>query len=83
MNDQRHEPVYRAAIDSAHAELRQISETINRLRARQEQIYVATEALELLVSPADADSRRPATKPVYTMANSNQQAPVEKLQALA
>ena len=38
MNDQHHEPAYRAAIESAHAELRQIGETLNQLRARQEQI---------------------------------------------
>jgi len=76
MNEQVHEPVYRAAIESAHTELRQISETINRLRSRQEQIYAAAEALETLVSHADA---RPAAKPVYTMA----EAPVEKIKALA
>jgi hypothetical protein len=83
MNDQHHEPAYRAAIESAHAELRQIGETLNQLRARQEQIYSAAEALELLVSPADA--RRPVStaKPVYSMGNPTQQAPVEKVRATA
>jgi len=83
MNDQQHEPAYRAAIESAHAELRQIGETINQLRARQEKIYTAAEALEVLVSPADSRRPAPATTPVYSMNSSNHEAPVEKLRALA
>jgi hypothetical protein len=82
MNDQHHEPAYRAAIESAHAELRQIGETLNQLRARQEQIYSAAEALELLVSPADA-RRQSTAKPVFSMGNPTQQAPVEKVRATA
>jgi len=89
MNEKIHEPVYHAAMDTAQAELLEISETMNRLRARQEKIYAASEALKLVVgTPELAGNRRqaPAAKPVYTMSNQNQQAPVaelERVQALA
>jgi hypothetical protein len=64
MNEKLHQPVYSAAIDQARADLREIGELIDQLRARQEQIYAAVEALELVVgSPAEA--ARPAAKPVY------------------
>jgi hypothetical protein len=89
MNDQPHEPVYRAALDSASAELRQLAETVSRLRARQEQINVAVESLKLLVSSPELTISQgrmaPVGKPVYTMGASS--APpakkVERVQALA
>jgi len=77
MNEKAHQPAYQAAIETAQAELREIAETLNRLRSRQETIFAAAEALRLVVgSPevASADSRRPAAKPVYTMGNPNPQA---------
>lgn len=75
MNEKVHEPVYLAAMDAAEGELRAIAETMNRLRARQEQIYAAAEALKLVVGSSEmADSRRSAAKPVYTMGNLNPQA---------
>jgi hypothetical protein len=72
MNEKIHEPVYRAAADSAHAELSQIAEMIDQLRARQGQISAAVEALELVLTSAGlaADSR-PASKPVYEMSAKN------------
>ncbi|MGO9433579.1 MAG: hypothetical protein ACLPH3_08470 [Terracidiphilus sp.] len=74
MNSKLHEPVYNAAIDLARTDLREIADLIDLLRARQEQIYAAVEALELVVSaegqPAEA---RPALKPVYEMSNRNSQ----------
>jgi len=68
MNDKQHEPVYRAAADTAHAELREISEMIDQLRARQGQIYAAVEALELVVGSAVSTA-----KPVYEMSARNSQ----------
>lgn len=50
MKDQAHEPAYRAALENAHSELRQLADTVNRLRARQEQINSAVESLKLLVN---------------------------------
>jgi hypothetical protein len=65
------QPAYRAAADTAHAELRQISDRLNQLRIRQEQIYTAVQALKLLVTAQDVETPagRPATsgRPVYTM----------------
>jgi uncharacterized coiled-coil DUF342 family protein len=66
MNDKQHEPVYRAAADTAHAELREISEMIDQLRARQGQIFAAVEALEQVVNSA-------TSKPVYEMTPRNSQ----------
>lgn len=88
MNDQPHEPVYRAALDSAHAELRQLADTLNRIRARQEQINMAVEALKLLVSSPELALSQgrtaPAARPVYTMGTpSAQSKSVERVQALA
>jgi len=88
MNSQPHEPVYRAALDSASAELRQLAETVSRLRARQEQINVAVESLKLLVSSPEltvTQGRTVPTRPVYTMSTPSSQ-PVkntERVQALA
>jgi hypothetical protein len=59
MNDKLHEPAYRAAYDSAQTELGQIYERLSQLRARQEQIQVAADALKMLVgsdSPLDSSS---------------------------
>jgi hypothetical protein len=88
MNEQRHEPVYRAALDSAHAELRQLAETLKRIHARQEQIGAAIESLKHLVSSpnlvVDTTRTAPAAKPVYKMSNPNAQSkPAERVQALA
>ncbi|HEX3892112.1 MAG TPA: hypothetical protein VHW46_06035 [Terracidiphilus sp.] len=89
MNDQVHEPAYRAAIDAAHSELRQLAEALSRLHVRQEQIYAAVDSLKQLVSasePADRDRRpAPAAKPpVLTMSNPSQTAKrAERVQALA
>jgi hypothetical protein len=49
MNEKLREPAYRAAYDSAQTELGQICERMIQLRARQDQIHVAAEALKLLV----------------------------------
>ncbi len=88
MNEQRHDPVYRAALDSAHAELRQLAETLKRIHARQEQIGAAIESLKCLVSsPAlvvDTTRPTPAARPVYKMSNSAPQSKTtERVQALA
>jgi hypothetical protein len=66
MNDKMHEPVYRAAADAAHAELGEISEMIDQLRARQGQIFAAVEALEQVVNSA-------TSRPVYEMTPRNSQ----------
>lgn len=88
MNEQPRDPAYRAALDSANAELRELAETLHRIRMRQEQIAVAIESLKGLVSsPALViDSSLPAApaKPIYAMNTAN--SPVkktEKVQALA
>jgi hypothetical protein len=47
MNDRF--PAYRDAYDSAQTELGQIYERLSQLRARQEQIQAAADALEVLV----------------------------------
>jgi multidrug resistance efflux pump len=88
MNEQRHDPVYRAALDSAHAELGQLAETLKRIRARQEQIGAAIESLKCLVSsPAlvvDTTRSTPAGRPVYKMGTQNPQPKTaERVQALA
>jgi hypothetical protein len=88
MNDQPHEPVYRAALDSASAELRELAETLNRIRVRQAQINAAVEALKLLVSSPELmvgkDRTAPAATPVYTMNNPGAHPKrVERVQALA
>jgi hypothetical protein len=63
MNEKLHQPVYSAAIDLARADLREITDLIAQLRARQEQLCSAIEAMEFIVgSPAEV---RPASKPVY------------------
>lgn len=49
MTTDKREPAYRAAYDSAQTELGQIYERLSQLRARQEQIQVAADALKLLV----------------------------------
>jgi hypothetical protein len=60
MNDKR-ESAYRSAYDSAQTELGQIYERLSQLRARQEQIQVAAEALKLLVgSEFSHDAAQPA-----------------------
>jgi hypothetical protein len=74
MNDKLHEPVYRAAIDMARADLREIAELIDQLRARQEQLCSAVEALELVVGSVDQPAVvRPATTPVYDISGRNSQ----------
>jgi hypothetical protein len=88
MNTQPHEPVYRAALDSASAELRQLAETVSRLRARQEQINIAVESLKLLVSSPEltvTEGRTAPSRPVYTMSTPNSQPAknTERIQALA
>lgn len=80
MSEKLREPVYRAAIDVARADLREIADLIDQLRARQEQIYVAVEALELAVgSAADA---RPVAKPVYEISGKHSH-PTQNSQRLA
>ena len=66
MNNQRREPVYRAAAESAYAELGLIAERMEQLKARQAQIFAAVEALKLVISATD-DSGRTAAKPVLEM----------------
>ena len=66
MNDKAHEPAYRAAYDSAQSELGQIYERLSQLRARQEQIQVAVEALKLLVgSESPVDNTTHTSKAVF------------------
>lgn len=50
------QPAYRAATETAHAELRQISDRLNQLRIRQEQICTAVQALKLLVSVQESST---------------------------
>jgi hypothetical protein len=69
MSEKLREPVYRAAIDVARADLREIADLIDQLRVRQEQIYVAVEALELAVG--SAAQSRPVAKPVYAISGKN------------
>ena len=72
MNEKLHEPVYSAAIDQARADLGEIGELMDQLRARQEQLCAAVEAMELVVgSPAEA--ARPAAKSVYDISSRNSQ----------
>jgi hypothetical protein len=72
MNEKLHEPVYRAAIDMARTDLGEIAELIDQLRARQEQLCSAVEALELVVS-SPAEAARPAATPVYDISDRNSQ----------
>jgi hypothetical protein len=72
MNEKLREPVYSAAIDLARADLREIGDLIDQLRARQEQLYAAVEALELVVGSA-AEPARPAAKLVYDISAKNPQ----------
>ncbi|HEX4286040.1 MAG TPA: hypothetical protein VHZ28_13175 [Terracidiphilus sp.] len=86
MKDQMHEPAYRAALENAHAELLQLADTVNRLRARQEQINSAVESLKLLVnSPELAIGSAGAAKSVYAMSNPKPQQvkKVDRAQVLA
>ena len=72
MSEKLHQPVYSAAIDQARADLREIGELIDQLRLRQEQIYAAVEALELVVG-TPVEAARPAAKPVYDISAKNPQ----------
>jgi len=84
MNEKIHVPVYHAAMEAAQGELREIAENMNRLRARQEKIYAAAEALKQVVgSPAlVSDSRRtaPVAMPSQQAAKTVE---VERVAALA
>jgi hypothetical protein len=62
MNNQHREPVYRAAAETAYAELGLIAEKMDQLKARQAQIFAAVEALKLVIGSADS-----ASKPVLEM----------------
>jgi hypothetical protein len=71
MNEKPNQPVYRAAAETAHAELSQIVDRLNQLRVRQEQISTAVQALKLLVSAQDSATpavhSATAGKTVYAM----------------
>ena len=71
MNEKPNQPVYRAAAETAHAELSQIVDRLNQLRVRQEQISTAVQALKLLVSAQESATTAvhsaTAAKPVYAM----------------
>jgi hypothetical protein len=54
MNNQRREPIYRAAAETAYAELGLIAEKMDQLKAREAQIFAAVEALKLVIGSADA-----------------------------
>jgi hypothetical protein len=56
------QPVYRAAVDTAYAELGQIADRLNQLRIRQEQITAAVQALKAVVQEAGH-----AATPVYAI----------------
>jgi hypothetical protein len=62
MNNQRREPVYRAAAETAYAELGLIAEKMDQLKARQAQIIGAVEALKLVIGSTES-----ASKPVLEM----------------
>lgn len=83
MNSKPEQPAYRAAAETALMELRQISDRLSQLRARQEQIYTAVQALKLLVSAQESampSSSFPTTaKPAQVKAG--QESP--RLRALA
>lgn len=83
MTPRSNQPVYRAAADTAYAELREIADRLNQLRVRQEQISTAVQALKLLVGAQDsAQSAAPAG--LYAMSRTPQSSREEvKLQALA
>jgi hypothetical protein len=49
MSDNSHEPAYRAALDSAFAELDQISQRLTELRANKQVIETALDALRPIV----------------------------------
>ena len=65
LTEKNNQPVYRAASETAHAELRQIADRLNQLRIRQEQISTAVQALKLLASAQE--SVPVANKPVHAM----------------
>jgi hypothetical protein len=84
MTSKSNQPVYRAAADTAHAELRQIADRLSQLRARQEQIATAVVALKLLVNGQDSALPVSAGKSVYEMGRTPQSGKEGlKLQALA
>ena len=92
LSERPNQPVYRAAAETAHLELRQIADRLNQLRVRHEQICIAVQALKLLVSPQDsatpaspANHLGTAGKPVHTMNSraAQQVNEVVKVQALA
>jgi hypothetical protein len=69
MNDKR-ESAYRSAYDSAQSELGQIYERLSQLRARQEQIQVAADALKVLVGSdgsSDAAQSAVSSKAVFEL----------------
>ncbi len=66
MNTQQREPIYRAAAETAYAELGLIAERMDQLKARQTQIFAAVEALKLVVN-ATEEQGRSASKPVLEM----------------
>ncbi|HTB96973.1 MAG TPA: hypothetical protein VK716_08175 [Terracidiphilus sp.] len=68
MSDNFHEPAYRAALDSAFAELDQISQRLTELRANKQVLETAIDALRPMF---DSISQVPAT----------QQAPIPAVQA--
>jgi len=66
MTDKLHEPAYRAAYESAQTEIAQIYERLSQLRARQEQIQVAADALKMLVgSDQSFEAPSNASKQVF------------------
>jgi hypothetical protein len=67
MTTKPNQPAYRAAADTAHAELRQIADRLNQLRIRQQQISTAVQALKLLVNVQDSGQSGPVGTPVYAM----------------
>jgi hypothetical protein len=72
MNDKR-ESVYRSAYDSAQIEVGQILERLAQLRARQEQIQIAADALKMLMgsdAPSEASQSSVSSKAVFEL-NSN------------
>ena len=84
MTSKPNQPVYRAAADTAHAELRQITDRLSQLRVRQEQIATAVQALKLLVGGQDSALPASGSKSVYEMGRAPQSGKeAVQLQALA
>jgi hypothetical protein len=79
MSEKPNQPAYRAASETAQAELSQIVDRLNQLRTRHEQISTAVQALKLLVGAHEAAAS--AGKSVYTMNGAAAQP--AKLKALA